>query len=98
MNLKIGNKNLSSTVVQDMTQPIGHVALSVVDTSTALRDIDSIDIEHFRQLGSEECTKFVHWVRETMAIGMIYIPLLLFPPTNTCLSCLCVTEWLLCSQ
>ena len=57
----------------------------MVDTSAALQDIDSIDIELFRQFGSEECTKFVHWVRETMAIGMMYIPFVLFPRTSTCL-------------
>ena len=53
-----------------MTQPIGRVDLSVVDTSAALQDIDSMDLDHLKQFGSDECTKFVHWVRDTMATGI----------------------------
>ena len=52
-----------------MTQPIGKLDPSVVHTSKALQDIDSENVKHFRQFGSEECCKFVSWVRETMAGG-----------------------------
>ena len=52
-----------------MTQPIGELDPSVVHTSKGLQDIDSENVQHFRQFGSEKCSKFVSWVRETMAGG-----------------------------
>ncbi|XP_070197743.1 E3 ubiquitin-protein ligase rnf213-alpha-like isoform X2 [Littorina saxatilis] len=60
-------ENIRTFQIVDMMQPIGKLDLSVVGTSKALEDIDHDSVEHFRQFGGEECSKFVTWVRETMA-------------------------------